>query len=100
MKDVVPHKDRAFPLHLELGPSPSDFVLSSVLGPFLGGDEELGRSRELVDLFESKVVNFPMSSSRSRKTLLIPLGLLIPPMPLAYSSSSFTRYLYSVKILK
>ena len=54
---VVTQKDRAFAHHLEVGPLPSDFVFSSVLGPFLRADEELWLSREVVYLFESKVVN-------------------------------------------
>ena len=40
----VSHEDRAFFCNLEVGPFPSDFVLSSVLVPFLRADEELGRS--------------------------------------------------------
>ena len=47
---VVPHKDRAFYHQLELGPLPSDFTPSSVSGPFLRADEELGHSREVVDV--------------------------------------------------
>ena len=55
---VVLHEDRAFYHHLEVGPLTSNFVLSSSLGPFLRADEELGRSGEVVEFFESKVVNF------------------------------------------
>ena len=45
MKDlVVPHEDRAFSRHLEVGTFPSNIVFSYVLGPFMRADEELGRS--------------------------------------------------------
>ena len=54
---VVIHKDRAFDHNLEVGPFPSEFVFSYVLGPFMRADEDIGRSREVVYLFESKVVN-------------------------------------------
>ena len=48
---VVPHENKAFSHHLEVDPFPYDFILSSVPGPFLRSDEELGCSRELVDFF-------------------------------------------------
>ena len=41
-----------------IGPLSSDFIFSSILGLLLRADEELGRSREVVDLFKSKVVKF------------------------------------------
>ena len=55
---VIPHKGRAFSHHLDVGPFPSDFFFSSVLGPFMRADENLGRSREVLDLLKSKVVKF------------------------------------------
>ena len=54
---VVPHEDRVFSHHLEVGFFPSEFVFSSIMGPFLRGNEELGSSKEVVDLFEIKVVD-------------------------------------------
>ena len=42
---------------LEVGTLTSNFSFYSVLGPFLRADEEIGRSGEVVYLFESKVVN-------------------------------------------
>ena len=58
---VVPHEDRAFSHHLEVGPFSSDFILYYDPGPFLRTNEELGRSREVLDLFKSKVVLFTCS---------------------------------------
>ena len=55
---IVPHEDKAFCRHFEVGPFHSDFILSSVLGPFLRADEDLGRSREVQYLFKIKVVKF------------------------------------------
>ena len=52
----VTHEYRAFSHHLEIGPFYSEFVFSSVLDPFSRADEGLGRSREVVDLFKSKVL--------------------------------------------
>ena len=43
--------------HLEVGLFPPEFIFSSVLGPFMRADEELRRYGEVVDLFESKVLN-------------------------------------------
>ena len=53
---VVPHNHRAFYHHLEVGPFPSNLVFSSLLGPFLKNDEDLWRSREVLDLFEIKIL--------------------------------------------
>ena len=55
---VVPHKDIAFANHLEVGPFPFEFSISYVLGLCIRYNEDLGRSREVLDLFESKFVNF------------------------------------------
>ena len=44
--------------HLEVGPFYPKFILSSIPGPFLRDDEELGHYREAVDLLKSKVVKF------------------------------------------
>ena len=55
---VVPQKYRAFSHHLEVGPFPSKFFFSSILGPFMRADEELGIYKEVLYLFEIKVVNF------------------------------------------
>ena len=55
---VFPNKYGASSHHLEVGPFPFNFIFYSVPGPFLRADEELGSSREVVDLFKSKVVKF------------------------------------------
>ena len=55
---IVPHKDRAFAHYIEVVPFPSDFIFSSVLGPFLRAGEEIGRSSKGLDLFKSKTVKF------------------------------------------
>ena len=55
---VVTHEYIWFAPHLEVGPFLSEFILSYVPGPFLRTYEELGRYRELVDLFKSETVIF------------------------------------------
>ena len=55
---VVPHEDIAFFHYPEVGPFPSKFFFSSILGPFMRADEELGIYKEVLYLFEIKVVNF------------------------------------------
>ena len=54
---VIPHEGRTFSHHLDVGPFPPEFFFSSALGPFMRANEKLGRSGEVFDLFESKVVN-------------------------------------------
>ena len=48
---IVLHEEGAFANRLEVGPSPSDFIFPSVPGPLWRDDEELVRSREVVDVF-------------------------------------------------
>ena len=72
---IVTHKDRPFSHHLEVGPFPSDSVLSSVLFPFLMVDEDLGRSGEVVDLFESKVWGFTRFIFQVQDNSAYPLGI-------------------------
>ena len=76
---VVPYEYRAFPHHLEVCPFPSDFILSSVPGQFLRADEELGRSREVVDLFKNNVVKFNYGAFQVQDDVAYPLGLDEPP---------------------
>ena len=76
---VVPHKDRAFYHHLEVGPFPSNFVLSSFLGQFMRAGEELGRSEELLDLFESKFVNLTREIFQVQDNGVNPLWLYDSP---------------------
>ena len=45
-----------FAYNLEVGIYPSDFIFYSILDPFLNADEELGLSREVLDLFKNKIV--------------------------------------------
>ena len=49
---IVPHGYGAFAHHLEVGPFPYNFILSSVPGPFLRDDEKIGRSREVVEVLK------------------------------------------------
>ena len=72
---VVPHEDRAFSHHLEVGPLPSYFVFSSVLVSFLRADEELGSSREVLDLFKTKVVKFTCIILKDQYNGDYPLGI-------------------------
>ena len=76
---VVTHEDRAFAHYLEVGPFPSNFVFSSVLGPFVRADEELGRSGEVVDLFESKVMNLTRVIFHVQEDGVYPLRINDPP---------------------
>ena len=76
---VVTHEDIAFPHHLEVGPFPSNFVFSSILGPFLRSDEDLRRYRGVVDLFESKVLNFTRFILQVQDNDAYLLGLNDPP---------------------
>ena len=76
---VVPQEDREFSNHLELGPFPSNFILSSVLGPILMADEELGFSREGVDLFKSKAVKFSCVVFQIQDNNVYSLGIDDPP---------------------
>ena len=80
-----------FAHHLELGPSPSDFIFPSILGPFLRSEEEIGNSRELVDIKKMILWILSVLSSRSRTAVPITLVLISPPIPLNYVSSPFSR---------
>ena len=75
---VVPHKDRAFSHHFDVDTFPSDFVLYSVLGPFMSADEKLGPSVEVVYLFEIKVVKFTHVIFQVQDDCSYPLGLNDP----------------------
>ena len=75
---VIPHKGRAFSHHLDVGPFPSDFFFSSVLGPFMRADEKLERSREVLDLFESRVVDFTLVIFQVQDNGAYPLGINDP----------------------
>ena len=72
---VVPHKYKAFSHHLEVGHFPSKFIFSSVLEPFLREDEEIGHSREVVDLLKSKIVNFYCFIFQVQDNGAYPLGI-------------------------
>ena len=76
---VVPHEDRAFSHQLEVVPFPSDFVLSSVLGPFLRAGEERGCSSKVVYLFKSKVVEFTCVDFQVQENGAYPLCFYDPP---------------------
>ena len=45
---LVPHQYEALDHQLEVGYFLADFFFSSVLGSFMGTNEELGRSREVL----------------------------------------------------
>ena len=81
--------------HLEVSPFSDNFGFLSVPGPFLRSDEELGRPREIVDIFEIEIVDFPVFYSRSRTIVTIPWGLVSPVMPFTYVSSPISRFLCS-----
>ena len=76
---LVSHKDREFSHHLEVGPFPSNFVFSSVLSPFLRASEEPGHSGEIVELFESFVVNSTCVIFQVQGDGAYPLGINEPP---------------------
>ena len=86
---VVPHRDGALDHHIEVGPCPSNFRFSSVLGPFLRADEELGCHRELVYIYEIDIVSLPVLSYRSSMMVPITWGLMIPLNYVLY-----LRYIY------
>ena len=54
-------------------------MFSSVLGPFLRADEELGRSREVVYLFKNNVVKCNYGVFQVQDGVAYPLGLDDPP---------------------
>ena len=72
---VVTYKDRTFYHHLDVVPFPFNFVLSSVLGPFMRDDEDLGRSGEVVDLFEIKIMNLTRAILQVQYDGTYPLGI-------------------------
>ena len=76
---VVPHEGIAFSHHLELGPLHYESIFSSVQGPFLRADEELGRSREVVDLFKSEVVKFACVLFQVQDYGAYTIGIYDPP---------------------
>ena len=49
---VVPHNEGLHSHHLEVGPLPSDFVFTSIPGPFFSADKELVHPRKLVEVFK------------------------------------------------
>ena len=72
---VVLHRNREFSHHLEVGPFPYDFVFSAILDTFLRDDEELGSSGGVVELFESKLVNFTRVIFQFQDDGAYPLGI-------------------------
>ena len=87
---VLPHKDRAVSHHLEVGPFPSNFIFSSVPVPFLRYDEELGSSREVVNLFKIKVVKFTCVVFQVQDDGAYFLGLDDPPNAIEFCIVSFS----------
>ena len=102
MKDGIfwftffPNKDRALSHHLEVGTFPSDFIFSSVQGPFLRADEEFGRSSEVVELFKIKVVNFTCVLFQVQDYGAYALGIDETPNSIDFWIFPFSRFLYSV----
>ena len=76
---IFPHKEGAFVHHLEIGPFPSEFVLISVLGPFLSDYKELGRSREVVDFLKYNIFRFTFFLFQVQDGGAYSLGLDDPP---------------------
>ena len=88
---IVPHEDRVFPNHFEVGPFSSKFIFSSAPSPFLRADEEHGCFKEVLDLFKSKIVEFTCVIFQIQDNGAHPLGIdEPPPMPLDYVSSPFS----------
>ena len=54
---VVPHKDVALAHHLEVGTFHANYDFPSVPGPFMRTGEDLGHSREVVEIFEIDIMN-------------------------------------------
>ena len=73
---IVTHKDVALAHHLEVGHSLSNLRFLFVPSPFLNYDEEIGRPREVVDILITRLLILPVSSSRSRSMVPIPLVLM------------------------
>ena len=71
---VLPHKDGELSHHLEVGPFSVNLGLPSVTGPFLGADEELGRPREVVHIFEIDIMNFSCVVFHVQDNFYCPLG--------------------------
>ena len=76
---IVPHKDGALAHHLEVGPLPANFGFPSILGTFLGSDEELGRPREVVDIYEVGIMDFSCIIFQVRDNGDYPLGFDYTP---------------------
>ena len=55
---AVTHQEGKIDHHLEVGPLPENFPSTSVTGPFLRGDGELGCSREVVEVLKHDIVSF------------------------------------------
>ena len=69
---------KRFPVTLILAPSltTSSYPLSRA--HFLRSDEDIGRPKEVLDVFKMIFSVLPVSSSRSRATVPTPLVLMIP----------------------
>ena len=72
---IVLQEERYFARHLEVGPFPYNFIFSSITGPFLRSDEEIVRSREVLDLFKSKIVKFTFVVFQVQDDGAYPLGI-------------------------
>ena len=55
---VVPHEDGVFAHHLDVGTFPYGFIFPSAPGPFVRYNEEVGISREVVDILKHNTVKF------------------------------------------
>ena len=93
---VVTNKDRAFYRQLELGPFPSNFIFSSILGPFTRADEELGGSMEVLDLLKSNILQFTCVIFHFQDNGPYDPGFDDPPNAIDFCIIQFCRGLYSV----
>ena len=61
--------------HLEVDSFPSNFILYSAPGPFLMADEELGWSKEIVDIKNIYIVEFTCVIFQVQDVGTYPLGI-------------------------
>ena len=73
-----------FAHHLEVGPFPSEFTFSSVPDHFLKADEELGISREVVNLFKSNTAYFTFVVFQVEDDGDYPFGIDEPPKNIGF----------------
>ena len=81
---------------LEVGPLPSNFILPSILVPFLSTDKDPGLSREVVDVFKIGIVDFTCVIFQVQGNVTYTLGIYDTFMPFTYVSYHLSRVFYYV----